>query len=72
MAEAIGEDHSGVAHVIKALDLPEAVLAALWEHAGDVRVRAHFTEKRLRQLAAKGSGEKAILGEIQRVFEAGG
>jgi len=71
LAKAIGEDHSRIARVLKALDLPEAVLAALREHAGDVRVRAHFTEKRLRQLAAKGSGEKAILGEIQRVLQAG-
>jgi len=69
LARATGEDHSRLARVLKVLDLPEAVLAALREHAGDVRVRAHFTEKRLRRMAAKKMGERAILREIQRVVQ---
>lgn len=68
LARAIGEDHSRLARVFKVLDLPEAALAALREHAGNVRVRAHFTEKRLRQLAAKKRSAKAILREIQKVL----
>jgi len=68
LARATGEDHSRLARVFKILDLPEAVLAALREHAGDVRVRAHFTEKRLRQFVAKKRSGKAILREIQRVL----
>ncbi|MFQ5670821.1 MAG: hypothetical protein ACE5HD_09940 [Acidobacteriota bacterium] len=63
------EDHSRLARVLKVLDLPEAVLAALREHAGDVRVRAHFTEKRLRQFVAKKRTAKAILGEVQEVLQ---
>jgi hypothetical protein len=69
LARAIGEDHSRLARVLKVLDLPEAVLAALREHTDDVRVRAHFTEKRLRQLAAKKPCEDTILFEIQSVLQ---
>jgi hypothetical protein len=69
LARATGEDHSRLARVFKVLDLPEAALAALREHAGDVRVRAHFTEKRLRRMAAKKLDERAILREIHRVVQ---
>lgn len=69
LSRATGEDHSRLARVLKVLDLPEAILAALREHAGDVRVRAHFTEKRLRQMAARELNERTILREIRRVVE---
>ena len=69
LARAIGQDHSRLARVLKVLDLPESVLAALREHAGDVRVQAYFTEKRLRRMAAKKLGEQAILREMRRVAQ---
>ena len=65
LAKAVGEDHSRVARVLKILDLPEAVLAALKEHSNNARVRAHFTEKRLR--AAKKDDESKLLREIARL-----
>lgn len=71
LARALGEDHSRIARLLKILDLPEPVLAALREHAGDVRVRAHFTEKRLRQLVAMNRSERAMLREVQGVLQAG-
>ncbi|MFQ5878301.1 MAG: hypothetical protein ACE5JH_11575 [Acidobacteriota bacterium] len=71
LAKAVGEDHSRIARVLKVLDLPERVLDALREHSDVVRVRAHFTEKRLRQMVMKKRGEAAILGEIKRVARAG-
>ncbi len=67
---AIWEDHSRLARVLKVLDLPDGVLAALREHAGDVRVRAHFTEKRLRRMATRKLNERTILREIRRVAQA--
>jgi predicted transcriptional regulator len=67
LARVVGEDHSRLARVLKVLDLPEAVLVALREHGEDVRIRAHFTEKRLRQMAAKQLSERTILREIRRV-----
>ena len=69
LARATGEDHSRLARVLKVLELPEAVLAALREHADDVRVRAHFTEKRLRRMAAGKLSERTILREIRRVVQ---
>jgi len=69
LARAIGEDHSRIARVLKVLELPERVLAALRVHATHPRVRAHFTEKRLRQLVRRDQGEAAILREIKRVVQ---
>jgi len=54
--------------VLKILELPERILAALREHSGNARVRVHFTEKQLRQMVAKKPSETAMLGEIQRVI----
>ena len=71
LARAIGEDHSRIARVLKVLDLPEGVLAALRDHSEHVCVRAHFTEKRLRHLTMKKRSETAMLREIQEVVQAG-
>jgi len=71
LARATGEDHSRMARVLRVSKLPEAVLAALREHAGNARVRAYFTEKRLRQMVAKKRTETAMLREIERVTGGG-
>ncbi len=71
LARATGEDHSRIARVLQVLELPEGVLAALREHSADARVRAHFTEKRLRQMVTKRPRETAILREIQGVIRGG-
>ena len=71
LAKVIGEVHSRIARVLKVLDLPEGVLAALQDHSDDIRIRAHFTEKRLRHLAMKKRSETAILREIHKVVQAG-
>ena len=69
LAKAIGEDHSRIARILKVLQLPEHVLAALRDRSGHARVRAHFTEKRLRQMVTKDRGEAAILREIEQVVQ---
>jgi len=66
LARATGEDHSRLARILKVLDLREAVLTALREHSNNARVRAHFTEKRLR--AAKKDGESKVLQEIAKLL----
>lgn len=71
LARALGEDHSRVARLLKVLDLPESALEVLRCRSADARVRAHFTEKRLRQVA-KGRDEAAIVREIEQVIQAGG
>ena len=48
LARATGEDHSRLAKILKVLALPERVLEALRVHADYPRVRAHFSERRLR------------------------
>lgn len=68
LARATGEDHSRLARVLKVLELPERVLAALRAHANHPRLRAHFTEKRLRQMVRQTRGEAAILREIEQVL----
>ena len=60
---------SRVAWVLQILKLPECVLAALRAHAGHPRVRAHFTEKRLRQLVTENPDEATILHEIEQVVQ---
>ena len=67
LAWALKEDHSRVARVLQILKLPERVLAALRANAGHPRVRAHFTEKRLRQLVRDKRPEAEILREIEQV-----
>lgn len=67
LARAIGEDHSRIARVLKVLHLPEGVLVALRDHSQDVRFRAHFTEKRLRQMVTRSRSEAAILREIEQI-----
>lgn len=57
--------------MLKVLELPERVLAALREHSGNARVRAYFTEKRLRQMVMRKRSETAMLREIERVVGAG-
>jgi len=69
LARATGADHSRIARILKVLDLPEPVLAALRDHGGHARVRARFTEKRLRQLVRQNRPEAAILREIQQVSQ---
>jgi hypothetical protein len=71
LAKATGEDHSRIARVLKVLELPEGVLAALRDHAANARVRTHFTEKRLRQMVTKKRSEAAMLREIERVIGTG-
>jgi hypothetical protein len=71
LAMVTGEDHSRIARVLNVLELPEGVLASLREHAGNARVRACFTKKRLRQMVAKKRSEAAMLREIERVTGAG-
>lgn len=69
LALAIREDHSRVARILQILKLPERVLAALRAHADHPRIRAHFTEKRLRQLVRQNRAEAAILLEIEQVAQ---
>ena len=69
LAWALKEDHSRVARVLQILKLPEPVLAVLRTHAGHPRVRAHFTEKRLRQLVRENQPEAEILREIEQVAQ---
>ena len=69
LASALQEDHSRVARVLQILKLPERVLAALRAHAGHPRIRAHFTEKRLRQLVKERWPEAEILREIEQVVQ---
>ena len=71
LARATGEDLSRIARVLKLLELPDRVLAALREHSANARVRAHFTEKRLRQMVAKKRSQAAMLREIERTIGAG-
>ena len=61
-----------MARILKVLELPERVLEALRDHAGDPRLRAHFTEKRLRQLVNENPGEAAILRELEQVIQGRG
>jgi hypothetical protein len=69
LALAIREDYSRVARVLQILKLPESVLAALRAHADHPRIRARFTEKRLRQLVKENADEAAILREIDQVAQ---
>ena len=68
LARATGEDHSRLAKVLKILELPPSALEALRHNADNARLRAHFTERRLRQMVRKRSGKAAILREIQQVL----
>lgn len=69
LALAVGEDHARFARVLRILDLPEKVLVALRDHSDNVRVRAKFTERRLRHMMAAGRTEAEFLREIERVLQ---
>ncbi|PIQ84337.1 MAG: hypothetical protein COV75_02795 [Candidatus Omnitrophica bacterium CG11_big_fil_rev_8_21_14_0_20_63_9] len=69
LARATGADHSRLARILKVLELPEGVLAELRNHASHSHVRAHFTEKRLRQLVRENRSERAILREITQIVQ---
>ena len=69
LARAIGEDHSRIARNLKVLELPEHVLTVLRTHADHASIRAHFTERRLRQLVRENPSETAILHEIEQVLQ---
>lgn len=68
-ARAIGEDHSRIARILTILELPAHVLTRLQTHADHARIRAHFTEKRLRELVRQNQNEAAILREIEMVLQ---
>ncbi|MBI4231217.1 MAG: hypothetical protein HY608_10315 [Planctomycetes bacterium] len=73
LARALGEDHPRVTRVLSLLGLPAEVVAALRERSGDHRVRAYFTEKRLRAFTREGASVKEALRRIAEVgCEAGG
>jgi len=69
LARATGEDHSRMARILKVLELPESVLAVLRAHAGHANIRAHFTERRLRELVRQNQREVTILREINQVLQ---
>ena len=69
LAKAIGADHSRIAKVLTVQDLPEGVLATLRAHADHASIRAHFTERRLRQLVKENRDERSILQEIDQVLQ---
>ena len=66
LARATGEDHSWIARILKVLELPQRALEALKRNADNVRLRAHFTERHLRQLVRENLGEAAILHGIEQ------
>ena len=68
LAQDLGVHHSGLARTLELLKLPVPVLEALRCHGADTRVRAHFTEKRLRAALA-GTYPQDLLAEIQEVLQ---
>lgn len=66
VAPVTGEDHSRVARVLKILELPDPVLKYLRSHDSP-GVLSHFTEKKLRELAALGEPRR-IWQEFQRML----
>jgi ParB-like chromosome segregation protein Spo0J len=69
LARAIGEDHSRIARILKVLELPQSALEALQRDSDNARLRAHFTERRLRQLVRQDQPGTAILREIGQVIQ---
>jgi len=69
LARTIGGDYSRIAKILKVVELPERVLAALRAHADNPRIRGHLTEARLRQFVRERTAEVAILREIEHVAE---
>lgn len=69
LARATGADHSRLARILKVIELPERVLTTLRDHTDHPRLRAHFTEKLLRQLVRQDRPEAAILREIEQVIQ---
>ncbi len=68
LAHSLGVHHSGIARTLELLKLPDEVLQALRRHGADTRVRAHFTEKRLRAALA-GLYPQNLLSEIEAVLQ---
>ena len=69
LARATGQNHSRLAKIFKVLALPERVLEALRAHADNPRVRAHFSERRLRQMVKQSRPEVTILQELEQVVQ---
>ena len=68
LARSMGVHHSGIARTLELLKLPDEVLQALRRHGTDTRVRAHFTEKRLRAVLADPSSQD-LLAEIEAILQ---
>ena len=71
LARANGEDHSRIAPGPQGPRPTRGCPGGPSVHSDDVRIRAHFTEKRLRLLAMKKRSETSILQEIHKVVQAG-
>ncbi len=69
LAKATGEDHSRIAKVLKVLELPQSALEVLRRNSDNARLRARFTERRLRQLVRQDQREVAILLEIKEAVQ---
>jgi len=69
LARATGQNHSRLARIFKVLALPPHVLEALRTHADNPRVRAHFSERRLRQIVKQSRPETTILQELEQVVQ---
>ena len=69
LARATGGDHSRMARAHKVLELPERVLEALRAHTDNPRVRAYFSERRLRQMVRQNRPEMTILQELEQVVQ---
>jgi ParB-like chromosome segregation protein Spo0J len=67
LAKAVGKDHSRVARILKILELPPSALEALQRNSDNARLRARFTEQRLRRMVMQDRPEAAILREIGQV-----
>jgi hypothetical protein len=68
LARATGENHSRLAKVLKILELPPGALEALKRNSDSARIRARFTERRLRELVRQDQCEAAILREIKQTI----
>ena len=69
LARTTGGDHSRMARALKVLELPERVLEALRAHTDNPRVRAYFSERRLRQMVRQNRPEMTILQELEQVVQ---
>ena len=69
LARTLREDHSRIAKILKILELPKSALEALRCNSDNARLRARFTERRLRQMVRQGQRESTILPEIEQVLQ---